>query len=513
MATGKSIGSRKKAAFINLSVSFGSQILIMLLNFISRTFFLRFLSSEYLGINGLFTNILTVLSLAELGIGEAMIFAMYKPMKEGNTEQLSELLNFYRKAYTYIAICVAAAGIVISFFLEYLVAEVPDIDENFQLIFLLYLANTVASYLLTYKRSLLLADQKRYLVVTIQTFFSVAQIVIQILLLWIFRDFLAYLFVQIACLILGNVAISLYVNKHYASITRNHAVSLPQQEQSKIFSNIKALSLTRIAGVIGSGTDNLIISKIIGLTTVGLVSNYTLIINAINSLLWSALNGIVNSIGDFNVDSSIERRRTVFDQIYIASYIVFIFVGVCIVALVNPFIQLWLGPDFVLDIAIPFSLVLSIFIGGINFAAYSFRISLGYFKEVQWFYVAYAALNIALSIIAGKVWGAVGVFLATSISRLLTAEIADGYYICKAALNRKPITYYSKDLFSIVTFSLLCLVTTYVNSFIPGFGLGSFVIKCVITVMITSIMLVLICFKQSGFKELLAYAGNILKKK
>ena len=513
MAIGKSIGYRKKTALINLSVSFGSQILIMLLNFISRTFFLRFLSSEYLGINGLFTNILTVLSLAELGIGEAMIFAMYKPMKEGNTEQLARLLNFYKKAYMYIAISVAAAGIIISFFLEHLVAEVPDIDENFQLIFLLYLANTVASYLLTYKRSLLLADQKRYVVVTIQTLFSVVQIVVQILLLWVLRDFFTYLFVQIACLILGNVAISLYVNKHYTSITSNTSLSLPKQEQSKIFSNIKALSLTRIAGVIGSGTDNLIISKMIGLTTVGLVSNYTLIINAINSLLWSALNGIVNSIGDFNVDSSIERRRSVFDQIYLASYIVFTFVGVCIVALVNPFIQLWLGPDFVMDIAIPFSLVLSIFIGGINFAAYSFRISLGYFKEVQWFYVAYAVLNIVLSIVAGKIWGAVGVFLATSISRLLTAEIADGYYICKSALNRKPITYYGRDIFSIITFTLLCLLTTFANSLIPGVGIGSFVVKCLITVLIALTILLFIACKQKGFKDLLTYAGGILKKK
>ncbi len=513
MATGKITDSRRKLALTNLIVSLGSQVLIIVLNFISRTFFLHFLSSEYLGINGLFTNILTVLSLAELGIGEAMIFAMYKPMREGNTEQLSKLLNFYRQAYKYIAIFVAAIGITLSFFLEYLVASVPKIDENFQVIFLLYLANTVASYLLTYKRSLLLADQKRFIVITIQTIFSVIQIVIQIFLLWVFKDYFAYLIVQILCLIMGNVVISLYVNKHYKPITDNKELQLSKDERTNIFNNIKALSITRIAGVIGSGTDNLIISKMIGLTTVGLVSNYTLITNAINGLLWSALNGLVNSIGDFNVDSSIERRRSIFDQIYLSSYVLFAFVGVCIVSLVNPFIELWLGPDFVMDMAIPFTLVLSIFIGGINFAAYSFRVSLGYFKEVQWFYVAYAVLNIVFSIIAGRFWGAAGVFLATSISRLLTAEIADGYYIYKSALKRNPMLYYLRDIFSIVTFGAMCLLTSFINSLIPYVGFGGFAAKCVITVFVTLTLLLLFSFKQKGFIELYSYAKNMLKRK
>lgn len=512
MELDKTTDSKKKSALINLTVSFGSQVFIIVLNFVSRTFFLHFLSSEYLGINGLFTNILTVLSLAELGIGEAMIFAMYKPMKEKNAEQLAKLLNFYRQAYRYIAIFVAVVGIVLSFFLEYLVADVPNIKENFQIVFLLYLANTVASYLLTYKRSLLLADQKRFIVIIIQTAFSVIQIVIQILLLWLFKDFITYLAVQIFCLISGNVAVSLYVNKHYKPITRNKKVHLSKEERSDILTNIKSLAITRVAGVIGSGTDNLIISKIIGLTTVGLVSNYTLIINAVNGLLWSALNGLVNNIGAFNVNSSIKQRRLVFDQVYLSSYVIFTFAGVCIVSLVNPFINLWLGPDYVMSAVIPFSLVLSIFVGGINFAAYSFRISLGYFKEVQWFYVAYAVLNIILSIIAGKAWGAAGVFLATSVSRLLTAEIADGYYIYKYALNRKPVLYYLRDIFSILSFSALCLLTTFLNGLVPGVGLGSFAVKCLITVIVTLSMLLLFTFKQKGFTELCSYVKNTIKR-
>lgn len=509
----KSEFSRKKSALINLFVSFGSQILIILLNFISRTFFLKYLSAEYLGINGLFTNILTVLSLAELGIGEAMIFAMYKPMRNNDELQLSKLLNFYRQAYRLIAVAVAVLGIILSFFLETFVESIPDINENFQIIFLLYLANTVASYLLTYKRSLLLADQKRYTVVAIQSTFSIIQVVLQIILLAVFKAFLLYLLVQIVCLILGNIFISLYANKNYSKVIANNKAQLSKKERKNIFNNIKALSITRIAGVIGSGTDNLIISKMIGLTTVGLVSNYTLIVNAINGLLWSILNGIVNTIGDFNVDSTVERRRTIFDQLYLGSYMLFTFVGVCIVSLINPFISIWLGEEYVLNSVLAFSLVLSIFIGGINFAAYSFRISLGYFKQVQWYYVAYAVLNIILSIFLGKYYGAIGIFLATSISRLITAEVADGYYVFKCGLKRNPIKYYLRDIFSIFTFSGLCFLVTQITSLITCGGILGFIMQCLIAIVVTTILLLLICFKQKGFQELFNYFIKTIKRK
>ena len=158
-----------------------SQAFSLLLSFASRTVFIKLLTAEYLGINGLFSNVLTVLSFAELGIGSAMTYAMYKPVSENDHKLVSQLLQLYRKAYTAIAVVVGIIGLVMSFFLGYIVAEPPDIPESLQVIFWFYVANNMASYLLTYKKSILIAYQEDYIISVVQQITSVVQQLIQII--------------------------------------------------------------------------------------------------------------------------------------------------------------------------------------------------------------------------------------------------------------------------------------------------------------------------------------------
>ena len=502
---------RSANSVINASASILSQIIIILLNFIARTIFIKFLSTEYLGLNGLFTNILTVLSFSELGIGEAMVFAMYKPYRENDEDKLCQLMKLYKKAYCLIAVIVFVIGLVISFFLDYVVSEKPNIPENFQIIFLIYLLNTSISYLLTYKKSILLVAQKRFIVVFYQLTFSIVQLIVQALILFILRNFIIYLMCQVLCTFLGNVLISLHVNKKYPYILQKRG-RLSKSECNDIFSNVKALAVTKIAGVVGSGTDNIIASKMIGLTTVGLASNYTLITNAANSLLWSVLNGITNVIGDFNVDSTFERRRKIFGELYLCSYWIFAFCGIAIITLINPLIELWLGQSFVLSSYVAFWLVFGIFIGGMNYPAYSFRISLGYFKQVRIYYIMYAILNVGLSIWWAKIWGIVGIFAATSISRLLTAEVADGFYVYKYGLNLNPLKYYLKDLFSIVSFSLSTLICCKVIGMISIIGIFGFVIKTIVCILLSNGLIILSIFWMPAFSEVINHGKLLVKK-
>lgn len=496
----------------NAFVSLMAQVLVIFFNFIGRTIFVHFFSAEYLGINGLFGNILTVLSFAELGIGEAMVYAMYKPMKECDTDKLCALMNLYRKAYWLIAVIVGILGIILSFFLEVLVPDKLDSSEYFQFIFLIYLANTVASYCLTYKKSILFVDLKRYIAVYFQIAFSFIQLLLQWLIIAATRSFILYLIVQVVCTVLSNVSVSVYVNQKYKNIN-DKTKKLDLAERRSIFNNVKSLAVIKIAGVVGSGTDNIIASKIIGLTVVGLVSNYTLIINAINGLLWSILYGLTNSIGDFNVDSNVARRRNTFDELYLCSFIVFCVIGTCIVSLINPFIEMWIGHEFVVSETIAYALVLTIFLGGLNYAAYSFRITLGIFKEVQWFYVAYTTLNIVLSILWGKTMGIFGIFLATTVSRLFTAEVADGYYVSKRCLERNPLIYYLKDIVAIATFTFLCFVSTRIVGLSRVNGLLGFAIKGAVSITINSggVLLVVAWFPEFGrLKDRIA---RMLKRK
>ena len=254
--------TRKSAK--NALVSLLAQAFTLLLNFISRSIFIRYLSTEYLGVNGLFSNVLTLLSFAELGIGGALVYAMYRPMKEKNEEKLSQLLSFYRKAYYGIALAVICIGFVLSFFVEYLVAEQPDIQESMQAIFWIFLLNNALSYVLAYKQSLLIVDQKEYVVSIVRQVVSIIQICAQILLLYFTHEYFVYLLCQLAGTMLINVVLLLYVNKHYGWVTKKHLkTSLDKEEKRRIFVDIKALSISKIAGVVSNGTDNIIIARAI----------------------------------------------------------------------------------------------------------------------------------------------------------------------------------------------------------------------------------------------------------
>ena len=437
--------TRKSAK--NALVSLISQIFTMLLNFISRSVFIHCLSAEYLGVNGLFSNVLTLLSFAELGIGGALVYAMYRPMKEKNKEKLGQLLSFYRKAYYGIALTVICIGFILSFFIEYLVAEQPKIKENMQAIFWMFLLNNALSYLLAYKQSLLMVDQKEYIVSIVRQIVLLVQICAQIALLYLTHEYFVYLICQLSGTLMVNVLLLAYVNKHYSWVTKNHINgSLDKDEKKKIFIDIKALSISKIAGVVSNGTDNLIIARLDGLLSVGIVSNYTMITNLVQNLIWNTLSGITGSIGNFNVDSSKKTKREVFNELFLLSFWIYGFVSACLVALLNPFITVWLGEDFAVGLDIVIALVAILYISGINFPYYTFRVTSGLFDSVKYNYVLFAVLNVVLSIILGLRCGLVGVYVATSISRLMTVELKEGKVVFEQVLGLNYIDYIKQYL-------------------------------------------------------------------
>ena len=187
------MNNRTQKSARNMTVGMVSQLLTILLSFISRTVFIHFLSSEYLGINGLLANVLTVLSFAELGIADAMTYAMYKPAKEDDRETINKLMILYRKLYTIIAAVVGGIGLFLSFFINHIVATPPDIPESLQVIFGFYIVNNMASYLLTYKKSILIANQENYIVTSVCQVTAILQQIFQMLILWLTHQYYLYL--------------------------------------------------------------------------------------------------------------------------------------------------------------------------------------------------------------------------------------------------------------------------------------------------------------------------------
>lgn len=503
--------SRTQYSAINAISGAASQVFIILLNFVSRSVFVHFLSIDYLGIQGLFTNILTVLSFAELGIGEAMVYALYKPMKDKNHIKLAQLMKVYQKAYRYVACIVLVLGGFFSFFLSWFVGDATHISDNLQLIFFLFVLNTALSYLFSYKKSILLVDQKRFITTISHQLFVVIQIVLQIAVLYLTQNYIGFLVIQVLCTLGDNCLVTWYVNRNYPylSIKTN---DLPSEEWKQILDNIKALALTRISGVASNGSTNIIISKILGLAAVGVVSNYLLIVNAVNGILWTGLTGITGSLGNLNVHASIVKRREIFDQMMLISFWIYSCCCICLFVLINPFIELWLGKDFLISDIIVFAIIWQIYIGGVNYPAFAFRTTLGYFVQVKYAFFSGAILTVVLSIIGGIYFGLTGILFGVPIARLLTSEVADGYYVFKYGLQRSPLVYLKKYVLLFILFLICCGITDFCIKSIFVDGIIGFIVKILVSLAVTNVVMYLSLCRTKAFCDLLKRAKNLVHR-
>ena len=195
--------SRLYYSIMNSSISTLVFFLKLIMQFVVRTFFIRYLGVTYLGLNGLFTNVLSILSLAELGIGTSIVYSMYKPIAVGDKEEINALMDLYKKAYHFIGVGVAVIGVSIIPLFPYISGDY-SISNQFILYYLLYLSNSVLSYFFTYKRSLLIAHQRTYIVNLNDFIFLLLSNVFQIYLLIHYKSFSLYLIVQLVFTLLGN---------------------------------------------------------------------------------------------------------------------------------------------------------------------------------------------------------------------------------------------------------------------------------------------------------------------
>lgn len=437
---------KSRTTYTTLNILSGciGQLTQTLFNFINRMVFTRCLSTEYLGINGLFVEILSALSLAELGIGTAIVYELYSTLAKKDDEKTMALMNFYKKVYRVIGICVGIIGIILVPFLQYFIAEPPKIRESIYVIYLFYLTNTVVSYFYTYKRSIIIADQKNYIVTTIQIGSRIIQDIFQIAILVLTKNFLLYLTCQIVMTITYNVIISRIADKMYPMIKSETKVKLPEESKKSLIINIKALMVRKIAGVLVSSTDNIIISSIIGLVQNGLVSNYSLLSTTLNSILAQVFNGITASVGNVNALESKEKKIKMF---YVVNFINFWLYGWCAVSYAvvsNNIIEVVFGADYLIKGIVCIIVAINLYTYGMQNAIWTYRNTLGVFDNGKYLALLTGLINVGLSIVLGKIYGVTGILFATFISRLLTNIWYDPYSIFKYGFNEKVNSYYKR---------------------------------------------------------------------
>ena len=508
--------SRTANSIRNILTGFMGQGIQLILGFVNRLVFIRCLNAEYLGVNGLFTNILSMLSLAELGIGTAIVYELYRPLAEKDEKKIASLMRFYQKAYCGIGLLIAVAGMCVIPFLNIMIAEPPKINENLVLIYCIFLFNTASSYFFSYKSSILTADQKNYLVVGINYIIVFVQSILQIIILLVTRNFILYLICQSVGTLTYNVIISRVADKRYPSIRGKNIQPLDEDSRNGLFKNIKALIIIKIGGVLVNSTDNIIISSIKGLAATGLNSNYTLLLNTLNSILQQIFNGITASVGNVNAVETNEKKKKMFKIINFLNFWLFAWCTIAFIILANSIVSICFGTRYILGQNIVIISAINFYVVGMQDAVWTYKTTMGLFDYGKYLVVGTGVINIILSIILGQKWGLFGILLATFISRIVTNVWYDPYAVLKYGFKDNPMEYFGTYIKYLIVGVMTFTITRICASIITGNMLVMFIWKLIICILIPNILFIIIFCRQEEFiylKEKSKGIVNKLKKK
>ena len=470
--------------------------------FIVRTVFIKTLGNTYLGINGLFSDILTLLSLAELGFGTSIMYFMYKPFAENDEKTTAVLLHFYGKAYKTIGIIIAIIGVSLTPFLDYIISDMPDIPE-LKIIYLLYLLNTVLSYFWIHKRSMLIADQKIYISYFIQLFAISIQYVLQIVVLIVFRNFLLYLGIQVICTFLNNYWVSRYVDKHYPYTKMHKEEKIPKEMLHTIIIKIKAMFASKVSSAIVSSTDNILISKFVSTMVLGLYSNYLIFVNLIRQVVGKIFEALTGSLGNLLVIENDEKAYDVFNKMFFANFGIVSFCVAGIYVLIDPFIRLWIGEDYLLPISVEAIICINLYMRLIRNTAITYCDTLGIFEKMQSKCIAEAVLNIVISLVLllPMNMGIFGVLLGTFFSNLLTNFWYEPWVLFKDVFKKSQGKYYGTFAFY---FGYSILISAVLRKIINLIELDnvmiSFVVKLILFVVLYVFSFLILFGKTNNFK-------------
>lgn len=504
---------RTNSSIKNLIVAFGGQFAGIIISFIARLVFIRILTKEYLGLNGLFSNILSILSLVELGIGPAMTYSLYKPLAEKNIEKLKSLMRLYKKMYIIIGSVILVLGILLTPFLKYFIDEMPNTKENISYIYILFVVNTAISYFYTYKRSLIISDQKRYLATLYRYGFYLLLNITQIIILIITKNYILFLVAQIIFTFLENFFLSIKADKLYPFLKQKNIKKLEKKETDSIKKNVTAMVAHKVGGVIVNSTDNLFISKFVGIAAVGMYSNYYLITNALTTVIAQVFSSIVASVGNLCVTADKKKQNDIFSKVFFINFWIYGFASICLYVLFNSFIKIWVGSDYLFTMTTVSIIVINFYLTGMRKTVLTFRDAMGLYWYDRFKPALEVILNIVASIILAKFMGVTGIFIGTAISTIFSCFWLEPYILYKYGL-KENVRYYFVEYAKYLVLTIIAGIATYiVVNLIKGDNLSCFIIKAIICTIIPNLIFVLFTFKTKEFKYYKDLVKNIFNKK
>ena len=511
--------SRLNKSIKNTVIGIVFTMLNLIFQFSVKSIFIKLLGETYNGLNGLFTSILQVLNIAELGFASAIAYSLYKPLNEGNEQEVAAYMNYFVKVYRTIALIVACVGALCIPILQYLIKEdistLPFSLNQLRIYFVFYLANTSLSYLLAYKRTLISADQKVYIISITDNVANILLNILQIILLIITRNYYAFLAIMLAKTVLNNLVLHIIANKKYPYLAAYKKAKLLPEQKKALYGNISALMLHKIGTVSIFGTISIVITAFVGVNANGIYSNYVQIINGVNLFINIIFNSIVASIGDLCVNADDEYKYKVFKRLDFIGNWLAVFCSVCYMNMFNTFINnVWLRSEgvhsfgFLIVVAVSASAVISY----MRKPVLIFRDAMGLFKKDWYKPLIEAPLGIACAIGLSYVWGVFGIVIGYVIPTVLIAMPIETWVLFKHGMRKKfgkyMILQYLRLAFSVA----LGMGIYYLCGLFKLGGIWDFAVRTLISLILPNLILLLVFIKSDDLKYFFGIAQSILNK-
>ncbi len=507
---------KTRNSILNMCANIGYYLLTILLGILNRKAVVVFLGIEYQGVNGLFNSVITMLSIAELGLGTAVVSSLYAPVKDDDTGLLKAMMHFYRRCYMYIAGVILLAGILLVPVLPLLVRdyEAYSIPYSLTFVYFWFLADSAASYIFAHRRSLLIADQRNYLIMAADAAYLTLMKLTQIVILWKTGSFCWFLAAMLAFRLLDNVFVWHISEKRYPWLKERDAGSLSKDVQDTVTYRVKGAFFHKIGSFVVMGTDNILITRFLGLVITGIYSNYNLVITAIRNICSKMISATTASIGHMLLEK--DQDNTV--EIYRELQLINVFVTNCaatgIFCVITPLIAWIFGEQYVIDRRTVLVLALNFALQCMRNVFMAYKEAAGILYEDRMVPLLESVINIVASLILLRYFGLAGIFMGTIISTLLLYGYTYPVLIFKGIL-KLDIREYVREFFWVGATIAATIIAggAVCNRFVPQSGLRGVIIRSMIAVTTALILTsVLYAVWKQETKNMLVRIQGILQK-
>ncbi len=458
--------TRTKYSVKNATVAMATKILAIVFGYFARMVFTRTLSIEYVGINGLYTNIIGALNVADLGIGTALVYAMYKPVAENNIKKQQALLRLYDRIYMVTAGISLVMGIILyPILIRFTNTTIPG--KELFLIYALFMSRTILSYFLMYRSTIFIANQKNYVNDLCDSGFLVIQNILQIIVLLTTRKYYLYLVFFVLGAVGRNATIYYLAGKAYPETCAKSQETLSREEETEIYRNMGAMLMHKVGNVLIGNIDNLTLTGIVGLAAVGIYSNYFLIIGSVRQIIDRIINAISGSVGNLGATEDKNHVKEVFLGTFLLVAIGYGTASIVLSEMLDVFVEASFGAEYVFPRLVTVVLCVNFFLNGLRQASLIFRDSLGLFWHDRYKTIIESLVNLVFSIILAKRMGTAGVFIGTSISIIGVSMWVEPIVLYRDYFKTSVSEYFGKLLKYVILYGCSFLLVRYLNQIIP----------------------------------------------